>query len=136
MRLRTIVATLSMGLLLTVASASAASFTFTTGSPNGLIGVASQPAGANNGNVENEAADDFILSSPTILTGATFTGLLPVNFNPGNITSVTLEIYRVFPLDSVNPPNGLVPTRVNSPSDVELTDRSTDEAHSLLRPPC
>jgi hypothetical protein len=29
---------------------------------------------------------------------------------------VRLEIYRVFPKDSQDPPSGNVPTRVNSPS--------------------
>jgi hypothetical protein len=36
-----------------------------------------------------------------------------------------VQIYRVFPADSANPPDGRVPTRTNSPSDVEFADRST-----------
>jgi hypothetical protein len=38
---------------------------------------------------------------------------------------VVLEIYRVFPLDSNNPPSGHVPTRLNSPSDVAFASRDS-----------
>ena len=126
LRYLVIVAAATFVCLITVNAASAATiFTFTTGSPDGLMGAASQPPGANNNNVENETGDDFILTNPTVLTSATFTGLLPANFNPANINNVTVEIYRVFPQDSTNPPNGMVPTRVNSPGDVEFTDDNT-----------
>jgi hypothetical protein len=40
---------------------------------------------------------------------------------------VVVEIYRVFPKDSTNPPSGRVPSRTNSPSDVAFADRSSVE---------
>jgi hypothetical protein len=91
---------------------------FDSGAPDGRMAMASRP-----GVGEIEAADDFILNSATSITSATFTGLLtgatPI------VGEVKVEIYRVFPNDSVNPPSGNVPTRVNSPSDVEFADRDT-----------
>ena len=40
-----------------------------------------------------------------------------------DIGEVVVEIYRVFPKDSSDPPSGNVPTRVNSPSDVAFGER-------------
>jgi len=97
-------------------------FFFSTGNPDGRIATASRPDSL--GKAEIESADDFILtSSLTTLTSATFTGLL--TGPPGTIGEVRVEIYRVFPKDSADPPSGNVPTRVNSPSDVEFADRDT-----------
>lgn len=87
-------------------------FTFSTGNVDGRIGLASRPAGGP-GVQEIESADDFIITSPTTITSATFIGMIPAGTVP---SFVGVELYRVFPLDSVNPPNGLAPTRVNSPS--------------------
>jgi hypothetical protein len=53
--------------------------------------------------------------------------LLPAD---ADVSQVRVEIYRVFPKDSTSPPSGLVPTRVNSPSDVEFDDRDS-ASHSL-----
>ncbi len=75
------------------------------------------------GKTEIEAADDFVLGTETKINTATFTGL--ISGSAPAITGVTVEIYRVFPFDSNNPPSGHVPTRVNSPSDVEFGDRSS-----------
>ena len=88
-------------------------FTFTTGAPDGRLGAASRPGTT----TEIETADDFILSNATMINSATFTGLLPSGAPLSSVTGVGVEFYRVFPLDSVNPPDGRVPTRVNSPSD-------------------
>lgn len=104
-----------------LANAAPPAFVFTTGSPNGLMGMASGSAGATN----TEAADDFMTSSATGITSATFTGLVPTNPGVAGIQSVRVEFYNVFPLDSTNPPDGNVPTRTNSPSDVELIARDT-----------
>ena len=112
--------------LLTAGFAGAGPFFFTTGAPDGLMGAASRPTGSG---VEIEAADDFLLTSPTLITSATFTGLLPTGASLSSIMGVTIEIYRVFPNDSTNPPSGNVPTRVNSPSDVEFDDRSSGAAN-------
>jgi len=62
-------------------------------------------------------ADDFILGQNALVSGATFIGLLPLGASLSTIQNVELELYHVFPSDSVNPPDGRVPTRTNSPSD-------------------
>jgi hypothetical protein len=87
------------------------------------MATASRPGSP--GVLEIESADDFVLTSSTNLTSATFTGLLPTGASLSDVTQVRVEIYRVFPLDSVDPPSGNVPTRKNSPSDVEFLDRDT-----------
>jgi hypothetical protein len=69
---------------------------------------------------EIEAADDFILNFTTSITSASFIGLIPLG---ASVTDLNLEIYRVFPADSTNPPDGRVPMRTNSPSDVALAER-------------
>ena len=101
---------------------------FSTGSPDGLIGMASRPGVG--GKAEIEAADDFIASGGFKVTGATFTGLLTGGATTANIGEVVVEIYRVFPKDSTNPPSGNVPTRANSPSDNAFDTR--DSAASSL----
>jgi len=101
-------------------------FFFTTGNPDGKMATASRPATA--GKFEIESADDFVLTSPTTLTSATFTGLLagaPIT----SIGEIRVEFYRVFPNDSTVPPSGHVVTRVNSPSDVEFVDRDTADGN-------
>jgi hypothetical protein len=95
-------------------------FTFTTGSPDGLMAIASHQAGLT---PETEAADDFILSTETTLTETSFTGLVPTTTTPGSYLDVTVEIYRVFPFDSDTARTPHVPTRANSPSDVAFTTR-------------
>jgi hypothetical protein len=97
-------------------------FFFSTGNPDGNMAMASRPSSP--GKIEIEAADDFVLTAGTNLTSATFTGLLPTGASLSSITDVRIEIYRVFPLDS-GPFDNNVPTRVNSPSDVEFADRSS-----------
>lgn len=106
-------------------------FFFSTGNPDGLMATASRPESA--GKFEIESADDFALASTTAIQSATFTGLLTGGASVSDIGEVRVEIYRVFPLDSdvsrtSGPPTfstPKVPTRVNSPSDVELADRDT-----------
>ena len=106
--------------------AAAATFTFSSGNPDGKMAIAARPDGS--GKTEIEAGDDFVLTAPTSITHANFTGIVQ---GPGAVQVVNLEIYRVFPLDSKNPPSGAVPTRVNSPSDVDFGERTTD-AHGQL----
>ncbi len=122
MRLRNAELSLSvLGLgLLTAMPAAATPYFFTTGSPDGLMATASRAAG--NGTIEIESADDFILNAPTAITAATFAGLLTGGASTADIGQVHVEIYRIFPKDSTSPPDGQVPTRVNSPSDVEFHD--------------
>jgi hypothetical protein len=109
--------------LLTAVPASAAPFSFNTGAVTNLMATASRPsAGAP---FEIESADDFAVTSETKITSATFTGLVvPTPGSTPTIGDVVVEIYEVFPnlSDANRTPN--VPTRANSPSDVELEDRS------------
>jgi hypothetical protein len=104
---------LALGTFFLAIPAQSGPISFTTGAPDGRLGAASRPGTT----TEIEAADDFILSNQSLITSATFTGLLPTGAPLSSITRVGVEFYRVFPLDSVNPPDGRVPTRVNSPSD-------------------
>jgi hypothetical protein len=104
------------------------------------MATASRPGSA--GKIEIESADDFALPTETSLTSATFAGLLPMGAPLTDVVDVRVEIYRVFPSNSdvgrtSGPPTfatDRVPTRVNSPSDVELDDRSAS-AHSLTFTP-
>jgi hypothetical protein len=107
------------------------SFTFSTGNPDGLIGTLSRPASA--GIVQTETADDFVLSHPTLLNQATFVGLIPLGTPLSSITDVEIEIYNVFPTNSANPPSGNVPTRMNSPSDVEIASATRDGIAGTLK---
>lgn len=106
--------------MLLAGSLSAATLIFDNGTPNGQLAAGSRPASAG---VEIESADDFILAFPMKLTGATFTGLLSGGTTPANVSSVAVEIYRVFPKDSDTVRTPAVPTRNNSPSDVEFVGR-------------
>lgn len=113
---------------MSAAPAVAAPYLFSTGNVDGRMAVASRPAST--GKTEIEAADDFVIAKQTHITSATFIGLLQGGVALPSIQNVAVEIYRVFPLDSTNPPSGNVPTRVNSPSDVALAFR--DAASNTL----
>jgi len=97
-------------------------FFFSTGDPDSLIATASRPEGR--GKIETESADDFLLTSRTMLTEATFTGLL-FHGGHGAIREVAVEIYRVFSKDSDTTRVPQVPTRMNSPSDKAFDTRSS-----------
>jgi PEP-CTERM motif len=142
MNARTLIGIAALSSVLTFPAAAAPVTIFSTGDPDGKMATASRPESA--GKFEIESADDFVLSSPTLITGATFTGLLP-NTDFANIGEVRVEIYRVFPNDSdvgrtsgpaSTPPFSTpqVPTRVNSPSDVELADRDTASGNLNFSP--
>jgi hypothetical protein len=117
-----------IGLFPAAAAAADPTF-FSTGAPDGLMATASRPESAG-GVLEIESADDFTLGKTTSVTDATFTGLIPTG---ASATHVVVEIYRVFPaLSDTGRTSGpttfstpQVPTRVNSPSDVELDDRDS-----------
>jgi hypothetical protein len=109
-------------------SASAAPFFFTTGNPDRLLGALARSESP--GKLETETADDFILAETTVINGATITGL--INAPVANITNVEVELYHVFPLDSINPPSGHVLSRVNSPSDVEINTATRDGSAGTL----
>jgi hypothetical protein len=126
--------------ILMVTPAAAQLYFFSTGEPDGKMATASRPSSA--GKIEIESADDFVLTSPTDIDSATFTGLLPTGTALSNIVDVGVEIYRVFPNDSdvgrtSGPPSfntPQVPTRVNSPSDVEFDDRSAGANNLTVTP--
>src|SRR5215831_19117775 len=110
----------------------AAPFFFSTGSPNGQLAALSRRASP--GKIETETADDFLLTETTVITEATIFGLIPAGTPLDNIRDVEVEVYHIFPEDSdvartSGPPTfstPKVPTRVNSPSDVEI-DTATRE---------
>jgi hypothetical protein len=110
--------------------ASAESFSFSTGNPDGRLAALSQPPSA--GSLETETADDFILTQSTIITGATIVGLIPSGAPLSSIRNVEVEIYHVFPNDSADPPSGNVPSRTNSPADVEIDDATRDGSVGTL----
>ena len=110
--------------LLFALPANAAPFFFSTGNVDGRMAVATRPSSV--GKIEIEAGDDFVTSGQTRITSATFTGL--VTGATPSVGEVAVEIYRVFPKDSTNPPSGNVPTRTNSPSDVAFDTRDSISA--------
>ena len=85
-----------------------------------MMAAATRPSSP--GKFEIETGDDFVLTREGLITSATFVGLLTGGTSIGD---VRVQIYRVFPNDSdvTRTPN--VPTRANSPSDVEFADRDT-----------
>ncbi len=113
-------------------------FHFSTGDPDGKIATASRPGPTSGTNQETESGDDFTVNAPeTLIDHATFTGLVPSGVSvPSDISQVRVELYRVFPKDSdtsrtSGPPTfstSQVPTRVNSPADVESDDRDSAAA--------
>jgi hypothetical protein len=105
-----------IGLLpVTPAAADVFPFFFSTGNPDGKIATLSRTASP--GKLETETADDFVTTHATDITSATFTGLIVGGATTADVKDVEIELYHVFPVDSVNPPDGRVNTRVNSPSD-------------------
>lgn len=117
------------GLLASAASLRAAPFHFSTGNPTGEMAMAT---GTVKGADEIEAADDFVLTQTTQLTSASFYGLLPSAGDLVNLSSVAVEIYRIFPLDSDTGRVPSVPTRVNSPADGAFGSGAGTFAATLL----
>jgi len=101
-----------------------------TGDPDGKIATLSRPASG--GTIQTETADDFILSDTTLINTATITGLIPVGADLSSIQQVEIEIYHVFPNDSDTNRTITVPTRANSPGDVEIVAATRDSAAGSL----
>jgi hypothetical protein len=99
----------------TPAAADVFPFFFSTGDPDGKIATLSRTASP--GKLETETADDFVTTRATKIDSATFTGLIVGGATPADVSDVEIELYHVFPTDSVDPPDGRVITRKNSPSD-------------------
>ena len=89
------------------------------------MATATRPGPDSGANQETESADDFVLGTHTFINSATVTGLLPAGVNLSDVSQVVVEIYRVFPNDSDTNRTLHVPTRQNSPSDVEFDDRDS-----------
>jgi hypothetical protein len=117
------IATVSVAILIATPAA-ADSFTFSTGNPDGKIATLSRVAST--GKLETETADDFVTTGHTFITGATFTGLLPLGTPLSAVSQVEVELYHVFSIDSTFPPDGRVITRVNSPSDNNFDARDSN----------
>ncbi len=118
----------TLGLTLVVCSQAFAGIIVNTGGPTNGMAMASRPDST--GKTEIEAADDFIVGpNAAFINSGTFTGLLSGTVTVPTVQNVIIEIYRVFPLDSTQPPSGNVTTRANSPSDVafESFDASASE---------
>ena len=102
-----------------------------TGNTDGKLGALSRRPSADK--KETETADDFVLNQTTVLTGATVTGVIvPATTPLANISNVEVELYHLFPEDSVTP-SGNVPSRQNSPSDVEIDSATRDSRLGTLR---
>ena len=116
-----------------IASAQNTQFIVSTGNPDGKLGALSRRPSP--GKLETETADDFGLNQTTVITGATITGLISPATSLANITNVEVELYHVFPRDSANPDPlaGKVPSRANSPSDVEIDSATRDGSLGTLR---
>jgi hypothetical protein len=109
--------------------AGATAFHFQTDPPDGRMAAASRPAST--GKIAIEAADDFESFLPVSIQHATFTGLLDGGATPADLSKVVIEIYRVFPFDSTNPPSGAVPSRFDTPSDVAFAVRDSSASGQL-----
>jgi hypothetical protein len=117
-------------ILLIAQLATAETFSFTPGDPDGKLGALSRPASP--GKIETETADDFVLHQTTIINKATIKGLLPADTDLTKIKDVEVEVYHVFPFDSAAF-SGKVPSRTNSPSDVEIGTATRDASAGTLK---
>jgi hypothetical protein len=116
--------------LMLAAQAQATSFFFSTGDPDGKIATLSRPAST--AGLQTETADDLVVTQSIVINQATFTGLLPVGAPLSSITNVEIEFYHVFPGDSDTNRTPNVPTRANSPGDVEIAGATRDGASGTL----
>jgi hypothetical protein len=131
MKVRVLLTALTLAFAVCFAtSAWADRFSFSTGSPDGKLGALSRSAGSQG--LETETADDFVLTQATVVSGATIHGLIPTGFAVSSVARVEVENYHVFPLDSDTVRTPSVPTRTNSPSDVEIHAATRDSDDSTL----
>ncbi len=73
--------------LLLVSQASAASFSFSTGNPDGKVATLSRSSSP--GKIQTETADDFfVVSNTTLISQATFTGLIPTGAPLSSVQNV------------------------------------------------
>ena len=114
------------------APAAADTFFFSTGNADGQLGALSRRPSP--GKIETETADDFVLQKTTAITQATITGLISAGAPlPSMINdNVEVEFYHIFPLDSDTSRSPNVPSRTNSPSDVEIDSATRDGSLGTL----
>jgi hypothetical protein len=105
-------------------------FGFSTNDADGKLGALSQPVSS--GKLETETADDFILAETTSIAQATITGLVVPGTALANIQNVEVELYHVFPTDSDQGRTPSVPSRANSPADVEIDTATRDGSLGTL----
>jgi hypothetical protein len=130
MRLRvSLIAAMLLAGVWVATPARAAMFFFSTGNPDGKMGALSRRPST--GQIETETADDFILTETTVIRGATIVALIPAGASLADIENVEVELYHVFPRDS-GPPSGKVPSRINSPADVEIGAATRDASLGTL----
>lgn len=101
-----------------------------TGNTDGLLGALSRRPTPDK--VETETADDFVFKQTTVITGAKIVGLVTPATPLTNLVNVEIELYHVFPEDSINPPSNNVPSRMNSPSDVEIDSATRNASQGTL----
>lgn len=131
MRLQlSLIGTIAVVGLCSAAPTSTDSFFFSTGSPDGKLGALSQPASPSK--LETETADDVFLTEATVINRATIRGLIPTGTPVSSITQVEIELYHIFPKDSDLTRTPAVPTRTNSPSDVEISSATRDSSKGTL----
>jgi len=114
---------ITFGLFCFLASPAFGATIYNNLTPNNMMGVATRPSST--GVFEIEAADDFFLGSQTLITSASFVGLIVPGSGGATISDIVAEMYRIFPLDSNTVRFPHVPTRANSPSDVALATRDS-----------
>jgi hypothetical protein len=108
---------------LLVGSAFAETVLYNNDIADGKIATLSRPDAP--GISERETADDFLLSSHSLISGGSFTGLLPAG---AKITNVNVEIYGVQTTE-ISPRS--VPTRVNSPTNDAIVEEDIGEGLSF-----
>src|SRR4030095_1331303 len=106
------------------AAAQEAQVLVNTGNTDGKLGALSRRPSINK--AETETADDFVWKQTTVLTGATITGLISPAIPLANVANVEVELYRLFPADSIADRVPQVPPRQNSPADVEIDSATRD----------
>src|SRR5262249_22878267 len=117
--------------LLTSVPVVADQFLFSTGNTDGKLGALSRRPSP--GKIETETADDFLLTVPTVISQATIRGLIvPSGIPVSSITGVEVEIYHIFPEASDTGRTITVPTRTNSPADVEIAAATRDSSAATL----
>src|SRR4029453_3529626 len=76
--------------------------------------------------LETQTGDDFIITETTSIRRATITGLIPLGTPLSSIHNVEIEVCRVFPKDSIDPPSRNVPSRKHPPGERGVDSATRD----------